>query len=248
MQPGAPGPSNNRTGLMVVAVIAAVAVITALVVVVLVKTRADSTASGSTSGTAAAPSGELKAIHIASPTLRTKPGSDQPLATLTVYEDFLCPFCGLYEHTYGPAVAGLVDSGQLAVDYKIVSVLGRHSTTSYSVRSGAMAYCVADADRSAFLRFHAALFANQPDEGASTFPSDDQLLAQARKAGAGDAVADCVHKGTYLDMVNKAVSIAKIEGTPTLELNGKDIADDLMSELDPQVLTDKVDAITGGKR
>jgi len=236
---------------MVVAVIAAVAVVTALVVVVLVKTRSGSSDSISASpGTSSAPvdPDQLKSVRIASPKLLTKPGSSDPMATLTVYEDFLCPFCGQYEQVYGPAIATLIDSGQLAVDYTMVSVLGRHSTASYSVRSGAMAYCVADADKAAFQRFHAALFADQPDETASTFPSDDQLLAQARKAGADDSVADCVHSGKYLDMVNKAVTTAKITGTPTLELNGKDIADDLMNKLDPQILIDKVTAITGNKR
>jgi len=249
--PPAP-PAKNRTGLMVVAVIAAVAVITALVITVLVTTRPSpsqsASAPGSSTDATTTPSAELTAVRISSPKLITKPGSSEPMATLTLYEDFLCPVCGGYEKVYGPTVASLIDSGQIAVDYKIVSVLGRHSTKSYSVRAGAMAYCVADNDKDAFRRFHQALFADQPDEGGSTFPSDDQLLAQAREAGAGDSVAGCVRDGTYLDMVNTGAYTSGIEGTPTIELNGKDISEELMAEHNPQTLIDKVNSITGSKQ
>lgn len=239
---------------MVVAVFAAVAVITAIAVVAVRQTRTDSvsTAEASTAASSApmspVPAGQLQSVRIAAPNVLTKPGSSEPLATLTVYEDFLCPYCGLFEKTYGPTIAKMIDAGQIGVDYTMVSVLGRHDKTSYSVRSGAMAYCVADVDKGAFRRFHAALFARQPEETATTFPADDQLLDQARQAGATGSVTDCVHSGKYLAMVNNAVENAKIEGTPTINLNGQDIADDLMNKFDPQTLIDKVNAITGDKR
>ena len=70
---------------------------------------------------------------------------------------------------------------------------------------------MADADTAAFQRFHAALFANQPDEGAESYPSDDELVAQAEKAGAPDSVADCITSGKYRDMVNHAVKSAGID-------------------------------------
>lgn len=253
--PPPPRAANNRAGLMVAAVIAAVAVLAAAVVVVIQLNRGnDSTASAAPSSTTSrpavtpVPANQLQSVRIAGPKLMTKPGSSEPVATLTVYEDFLCPFCGLYEKTYGATVQKLIDTGQIAVDYTMVSILGRGDRTSYSVRSGATAYCVADTDKGAFQKFHAALFADQPSESASTFPTNAQLLDQARQAGAGGSVADCVTGGKYLNMVNNAVDTAKIQGTPTIDLNGVDIADDLMNRLDPQTLIDKVNAITGNKQ
>ncbi|MDR3664703.1 MAG: thioredoxin domain-containing protein, partial [Mycobacterium sp.] len=134
----------------------------------------------------------------------------------------------------------LITDGQIAVNYTMVSVLGRHNPKSYSVRAGAAAYCVADADPAAFLRFHTALFANQPDETASTFPSDDQLITQARQAGVPASVAECVTSGKYRDMVNNGAETAHIMGTPTVLLGGTDIADTLLRRLDPQALLDEI--------
>jgi protein-disulfide isomerase len=253
--PPPPPPAKNRSGLLIAAVIAVVAILTAAAVLVIRQTHTRSAAiaaptsarASTTLPSAPNPGSQPQSVHIAAPNVRTKPGSSEPLVTLTVYEDFLCPYCGLFEKTYGQTISNLIDGGQIAVDYTMVSVLGRHDKTSYSVRSGAMAYCVADVDKDAFRRFHAALFAQQPDEGAATFPTDDQLLDQARQAGATGSVADCVHSGKYLAMVNDAVDNAQIEGTPTINLNGQDIADDLMTKLGPTTLLDKVKAAAGNK-
>jgi protein-disulfide isomerase len=251
--PPPPPPTKNRAGLMIVAVIAAIAVLTAIAVVVIRQTHtgsvstAESSTAASSSPTSPVPANQLQSVHIAAPNVITKPDSSEPLVTLTVYEDFLCPYCGLFEKTYGSSISKMIDAGQIAVDYTMVSILGRHNKSSYSVRSGAMAYCVADVDKGAFRRFHAALFAQQPDESANTFPTDDQLLDQARQAGATGSVPDCVHSGKYLTMVNNAVENSKIEGTPTINLNGQDVSDDLMNKFDPQTLIDKVNAITGNK-
>ena len=53
----------------------------------------------------------------------------------------------------------------------------------YSSRAGNAAYCVAEADPSptkdAFRRFHAALYAQQPGETSTSFPTNDQLIACA---------------------------------------------------------------------
>jgi len=242
---------------MILAVFAVLAVVVAAAVVAIRQTHRDSPANTRAAGpesssTESTPSGpvpadHLQSVRIAAPNLRTKPGSDEPLVTLTVYEDFLCPVCGAFEKVYGKTLANLIDAGQVAVDYTMVSVLGRGDKTSYSVRAGAMAYCVADVDKGAFRRFHAALFANQPDEGGTVFPTDEDLLKQAQQAGAGGSVADCVHSGKYLAMVNNGAYTADIEGTPTVDLNNEDIAGDLMNAMAPSTLLDKVKAATGDK-
>lgn len=245
-----PAPARNHTALMITAVIAVVAVLTAVAVVVIQQTRSGSPTATNQSAAAdePVPAKELRSVRITGPNLLTKPGSSQPLATLTVYEDFLCPYCGMFEGQYAPTIKKLIDAGQIGVDYTMVSILGQGNPKSYSVRAGAVAYCIGDVDKGAFQRFHAALFAQQPDETATVFPTDAQLLEQAHQAGAGASVDRCVKNGKYLAMVNHAVENAGIQGTPTVELNGKDISDDLMATSDPQTLVDKVKAITGNKQ
>jgi hypothetical protein len=78
---------------------------------------------------------------------------------------------------------------------------------------------------------------------ATTFPSDDQLIAQARQAGAPASVADCITGGKYRDMVNNGAKTAHIMGTPTVLLAGNDIADDLLRRLDPQALLDQIKSV-----
>ncbi|MUL47972.1 thioredoxin domain-containing protein [Mycobacterium sp. CBMA293] len=253
MYPPAPGPvpaKQSRTGWALFAVIAVIAVVMATVAAVVVirhvsgaQDSETSEAASTSSSTGAGPT-PLRSVHLAAPHVVTKPGSTEPKATLKVYEDFLCPYCGRFEQVYGPTIQKLIADGRIAVDYTMVSILGRGDPKSYSVRAGAAAYCVADADVAAFQRFHATLFAKQPEETAGTFPSDDQLIAQAREAGAPDSVAGCITSGTNRAMVNTAVKSAGITSTPTVLLNGTDIGDAVLLQPDPQALLDQLKTVS----
>ncbi|MHA7663789.1 DsbA family protein [Mycolicibacterium sp. HS_4_1] len=244
--PGFPPPKKSRTGWVLFAVIAVIALVAAGVAAVIVLRHKNAPVGGAaetSSSTAEAGPTSLRSIRLAAPTVATKPGSSEPKATLTVYEDFLCPFCGRFEQVYGPTIGKLIADGRVAVDYTMVSILGRGDLKSYSVRAGAAAYCVADADTAAFQRFHAALFAHQPSETARSYPSDDELVAQANTAGAPDSVAECITSGKYRDMVNNAVKSAGINSTPTVLLNGTDIGDAVLQNPDPQALLDQLKTV-----
>ena len=188
---------------------------------------------------------QVKAIHVAAQNVITKPGTKDPKVTVTVYEDFLCPMCGMFEKTYGPTLSKLIDNGDIAVDYHMVSIIGRGDKNSYSTRSGAMAYCIADENKDAFRRFHSALYYNQPAENANVFPDNTKLLETARQSGVAvgenDPVGKCVAKGIYVDMVNNMVRNADIQGTPTIKINGSDA--DLSPVGDPNTLIEKIKAI-----
>jgi hypothetical protein len=73
------------------------------------------------------------------------------------------------------------------------------TTVNKLIDTGAVAaaYCVADESIDAFRRFHAALYAQQPDETATVFPDNSPLTEIARQAGAGGGVPDCINKGRY---------------------------------------------------
>jgi protein-disulfide isomerase len=175
-----------------------------------------------TSGETKPSADEGKAIRVASSKLVTKDGTTEPKVVLGMYEDFLCPACGAFEQAFGPTVSALIDSGAVAADYYMVAILDRPANKNYSSRAGAAAYCVADESNEAFRRFHAALYAQQPSEVGSAFPTDEQLIETARQAGAAGSVPSCVNSGRYIDMVGGLAKATGVTGTPTIRINGED--------------------------
>jgi protein-disulfide isomerase len=183
--------------------------------------------------------GESKSIRVTSNNLITKEGTDEPKAVLSMYEDFLCPACGNFEKNLGPTVNKLIDSGAVAADYYMVSILDKQGD-GYSTRSSNAAYCVADASKDAFRRFHAALYAQQPEEGVGPFPDDARLIEVARQAGAGGDVPDCISKGRYTEMARGLASASNVNSTPTIRINGQDY-----DPTTPEDLVAKIKEIVG---
>ena len=166
--------------------------------------------------------GEAKAIRVESSNIIKKEGSSDPKVVLSLYEDFLCPHCGVFEQQFGPTVSKLIDSGAVAADFYMVGILDRPQNQNYSSRAGGAAYCVADENKDAFRRFHAALYAQQPSETGSMFPDNARLIEVARQAGAGGSVPDCIDKGKYTAMVSGLAAAAGIQATPTVKINGQE--------------------------
>ena len=145
-------------------------------------------------------SGEAKSIRVTSSNVIKKEGTAEPKAVLSLYEDFLCPHCGNFEQQFGPTVNKLIDTGAVAADYYMVAILDRQGDGTTRRAPSNAAYCVADESTDAFRRFHAALYAQQPEEGVGPFPDNARLIEVARQAGAGGGVPDCINKGTYVEM------------------------------------------------
>ncbi len=186
-------------------------------------------------------SGEATAVRVAADNVVTQKGSSEPKAVLSLYEDFLCPACGNFERQFGPTINKLIDTGAVAADYYMVSILDAQGD-GYSSRAGNAAYCVADESKDAFRRFHAALYTEdiQPAEGGGTYPGDEQLIELARQAGAGGTVPDCIKDGRYLDMVKGMAAATEIRATPTVRINGADY-----DPSTPDALVAKVEEIVG---
>ena len=178
--------------------------------------------------------GDTQAVRISSSALIKKDGSDEPKAVLSIYEDFQCPHCKEFEKTFSPTINKIVESGAAAVDYYMVSILNK-TNGGYSGRAANAAYCVGDENKDAFVRFHSALFAQQPQEGSGSGPDNASLIETARQAGVTGGVADCVDHNRYTDMVKGLAAASKITATPTIRLNGQDISpanpDDLIAKL-----------------
>jgi protein-disulfide isomerase len=201
-------------------------------------------------GSGGPPAGEARAISVAVQNKLIKDNAGKPKVVLSMYEDFLCPHCGSFEQKLGPTVQQLVDTGAVQADYYMVALppLDRPQSQYYSSRAANAAYCVADADTSpgkdAFRRFHTALYAQQPAETATSFPTNAQLIETARVAGvASQSLSDCINNGKYTAMVQGLVKATGINYTPTIRINGQEFA--FSDTTTPQDLINKVTAITG---
>ena len=181
-------------------------------------------------------------VRVTSSKLVTQPGSDNPKAVVTFYEDFLCPACGNFERTFGPTVSRLIDVGAIAADYSMVSILDSSRNQNYPSRAGAAARCVADESVDAFRRFHTALFTTdiQPSETGKSFPDNARLIEIARQAGVVGKVPDCINSGKYLDKVSGEAAAAQIKATPTIKINGEDY-----DPSTPEALVSKIKEIVG---
>ena len=62
-------------------------------------------------------------VRVTSSKVVNQPGTSNPKAVVTFYEDFLCPACGNFERTFGPTVSKLIDIGAIAADYRMGSIL-----------------------------------------------------------------------------------------------------------------------------
>lgn len=168
--------------------------------------------------------GSAEAVRVTSSKLVTEAGTDDPKVVVAFYEDFLCPACGNLERVLGPTVSRLIDSGAIAADYYMVSILASPHNDEYSARAGAAAYCVADENIEAFRRFHTALFTPQlqPSEVGTSFPDNDRLIEVARQAGVVGGVPSCINSGKNIKMVEGLAKASDIHATPTIRINGED--------------------------
>jgi protein-disulfide isomerase len=198
------------------------------------------------SGSAKPKSGEVKSIRVAAANVVTKEGSSDPKAVVSLYEDFLCPHCGAFEQQFGPTIKSLVDKGAIAADYYMVAILDK-AGDGYSSRASNAAYCVADEDKTPnkqyFSQFHAALYAQQPQEGMGSYPDNKALIETARQAGAAGSVPDCINSGRYVAMAQGLAQATGIDSTPTVKINGEDFA--ITETTKPDDLVNKVKSIVG---
>jgi protein-disulfide isomerase len=97
-------------------------------------------------------------------------GAPAAPVAIDVYEDFVCPICGGFEHDNGEAIRQAIVAGKLRVRYHMLNLLDdRTNPPGYSTRAGSAALAVAEATPGAFLSFHDSLFADQPGEGSAGY-------------------------------------------------------------------------------
>lgn len=151
---------------------------------------------------------------------------DAPV-TIEIYEDFLCPACGEFEHAYREQLAHAASDGSAKVIYHPVAILDELSEPQgYSTMAAGAALCAADAD--IYPAFHDSLYANQPVERGPAW-TRPQLQQLGRDLGAGDEFARCVRNddGRVAEATSRAAArISEMRsdggfGTPTVLVNGQ---------------------------
>ena len=153
---------------------------------------------------------------------------------VVIYEDFLCPVCGMLEKEAGDALTTAVEDGRARVEYRPVNFLGRFGDFSMDA---ANAYAVVlDAEGPDVAKaFHDAVYADQPAEDSSEFPGSDWLIQKAVDAGASEqAVTAGIKDGAFegwVDNATGAASEAGVTGTPTVLLDGKPVPGATITEI-----------------
>ncbi|MBT2209873.1 MULTISPECIES: thioredoxin domain-containing protein [Actinomadura] len=176
-----------------------------------------------------------------------KAGVTKPV--LEIFEDFQCPICKQFEEKSGETVQQLAAEGKVKVVYRPFHLFGqmKDPIKINSLRSAEAALCV-PADK--WVSYHDALFKFQPNEGSKGFSPDD-LVKWGKDVGVTDpnfekCVRDEQKKAQVDQMTKYALETRKVEGTPTVFLDGKQL--DLQSQLmNPGDLKAAIAQAGGGK-
>ncbi|MFC8421031.1 thioredoxin domain-containing protein [Streptomyces sp. NPDC057236] len=213
---------KRRRGLIVGASVLCVLGLAAVIGVIAANSGGDDESEAS--GPVVAPSGALGKDGLAIPV-----GKESAKATLTVWEDFRCPACKVFEQNYSPTIHELTESGLLKVEYHLVTLIDNGLGGTGSRDAANAAACAQDAGK--FAAYHDVLFENQPPESDDAFADDGKLIELAGKVDGLDTPAfrACVEDGTHNSWVAKSHEAFRkggFSGTPTVMYEGRNINQD----------------------
>lgn len=151
------------------------------------------------------------------------------LPTLEIWEDFQCPSCAQLEAVAGQNIVSQAEQGKVKLLLRPATFLDDNLPQSNrtSARATSAWGCAISAGKAT--QYHSAVFAAQPaTEGDGI--TDETLTQLGKDVGLTGAEFDtfskCVADGSYRGWAansNEKFAAAKISGTPTLLLNGKEI-------------------------
>ncbi|MQA08667.1 MAG: thioredoxin domain-containing protein [Pseudonocardiaceae bacterium] len=158
-------------------------------------------------------------------------GAKDAPVTVEVYEDFLCPACGMLFDQSHKDVEKALASGKLKARFHLINMLDSQSDPpGYSLEAANAASCAAESGK--FQRYYNTLFEKQPEEGGAGYTTD-QLVELGKKVGApADKFGRCVRRGTYKNDVQQGYQKAQQDlrkiygdqfGTPSVVHNGRPV-------------------------
>ncbi|WP_242887203.1 DsbA family protein [Actinomadura litoris] len=216
---------GRRRRALVVLLGALAVTATAVALVVVVMGRDDGTRVGEYTG-ALAPAVRQPDGSVA----MARPGVTAPV--LELYEDFQCPACLALEERQGGTLKELAAQGRAKVVYRPFQLFQQDPLMSNSRRAANAALC-APADR--WVKYHDALYANQPAEGEIGFTNPELIKLAAQVGVTGAEFADCVSGQRMMEGVDQSSAHAGrvgVNSTPYLALDGRKAGDDLLGSPD----------------
>ncbi|MFC5186288.1 DsbA family protein [Actinomadura harenae] len=211
---------DRRTRLLMIVLGVVFAAVVVAIVVVLVANRGDNGAKV-TATPYSGPSAPVTRNADGSVTM-AKAGVTKPV--LEVFEDFQCPGCKALEASLGGTMRQLAAEGKVSLVYRPFHLFQQEPLSGNSERGANAALCV-PADK--WLSYHDTLYKAQPEEGKTGF-SEDDLVKWGHQLGVTDANFEpCVRKmqkkAQVAEMTKYALETRKVQGTPTLFLDGKQL-------------------------
>lgn len=200
-------------------------------------------ASGGVLFTEGAVPAESDPLEWGSDPVESAPGAangDAPVS-VTIYVDYRCPHCMIFEQANGPTLDYVLETGQANVHVKPVRFLdSRASETEYSARAATLLACTVSHQPEAAWNIHRALLTPgvQPDQQTPEHDNETLLhIATEANGPLNDEVISCVETGEYMEFVRSindwnfanpmpgATDEAALSGTPTIIIDGAVIED-----------------------
>ena len=219
---------RRRRSLVVSGVVVVVLVIL-LAVGYAVQSRRDDTGTS-----AAAPAGAVSGLAVPA-------GKASAPVEVTVYEDFMCPFCGDFEAAGRSAFSEDIAAGKVQFQYHVLNFLDDRSSTNYSTRAAnALAVVLDTSGQTVAKRFHDLLFENQPGENSAGL-GDGQLVDLAVRAGAKKSEVrpgiDSLRFEGWVKKVADQASKDEVNSTPTVLVDGRAVKAKTIDEMVQEVRT-----------
>ncbi|OYN94391.1 DsbA family protein [Enemella evansiae] len=155
------------------------------------------------------------------------PGKGQQGAPVVeLYADYQCPACKSFEDAFGTQLNQLAQSGDIQLQYHLMTFLDTNLRNDASYRAANAAACADLTGR--YAQYHDTIYKNQPAQEGTGY-SDAQLTgAFAEQAGitgpALDTFKQCYSEKKYsafVKSVDNAAGEAGVTATPTIKVNGK---------------------------
>ena len=162
--------------------------------------------------------GNAEEIYAGIPQSGTTIGEADAPVTISVYEDFQCPFCGRFSReTLPKIVQEYVRTGKVKVESKTMAFLGEDSLT-------AARPALAAGEQDLYWQYHSLLFENQGSEN-SGYVTEKFVDGLARQVSGLDLGAwqDARAGGSFgseMEKVQEEAQASGISSTPTLILSG----------------------------
>jgi protein-disulfide isomerase len=162
--------------------------------------------------------GDAESLYLGIPQTGTTLGRSDTPVTISVYEDFQCPFCGRFSReNLPPLVRNHVETGEAKVVSRPLTFLGEDSLEAATA-------ALATGEQNLYWEYHSLLFENQGAEN-SGYVTDEFLEDLARQVHGLDLRAwNREHAGNLpgaeLKEARSRARSSGIEATPTVVVSG----------------------------